>query len=196
MTTDGELARRLMHPSFEIERTYAVRVLGEMTDAIRKRLTTSVDLDDGPAKFVSMKSVDAPDVDEAEEGAANRWFEVSVRQGRNRVVRRLFEAVDMQVSRLIRIAYGPVALGRGIKAGSFREATPEESAALYEAVGMATAKPPRKPRTTNPTAGRSKAGKAQRGKPQRPDKTSPHKPPARGFDSRKGKPPHPSRKGR
>ena len=189
MTTDGELARRLMHPSFEIERTYAVRVLGEMTDAIRKQLTSRVELDDGPAKFVSLKDVEPPDADEGEEGAANRWFEVTVKQGRNRVVRRLFEAVDMQVSRLIRIAYGPVALGRGIKAGSFREATQEESAALYEAVGMATAKPARKPH-----AGKTKAPRG--GKPSRPGKTSPHKPPARGFDTRHGKAPHPARKGR
>lgn len=180
MTTDGELARRLMHPSFEIERTYAVRVLGEMTDEIRKRLTTSVDLDDGPARFVTMKAVDAPDSDEAPDAAAaNRWFEVSVRQGRNRVVRRLFEAVDMQVSRLIRIAYGPVTLGRGIKTGGWREATKEEAAALYEAVGLefASGKPARR---ESPSSQRRAQRNAQASR-------APNKP---------GKAPAPKRKGR
>ncbi len=135
MTTDGELARRLTHPSFEITRTYAVRVLGEMTDEIRKRLLKGVELEDGPAKCESLKSADPPEAEDAE-GAANRWYEITMREGRNRIVRRLFEAVDMQVSRLIRIAYGPVTLGRGIKAGSYREATPEELQALMDAVKL------------------------------------------------------------
>lgn len=137
MTTDGELARRLTHPSFEVTRTYAVRVLGEMTDEIRKRLLKGVELEDGPAKCESLKSADPPDAEEAE-GAANRWYEITMREGRNRIVRRLFEAVDMQVSRLIRIAYGPVQLGRGIKAGSYREATPDEMQALLRAVKLDT----------------------------------------------------------
>ncbi|MGQ0698219.1 MAG: pseudouridine synthase [Panacagrimonas sp.] len=140
MTTDGELARRLTHPSFEITRTYAVRVLGEMTDEIRKRLLTGVTLDDGPAKCESLVSADPPDAEDAE-GAANRWFEITMREGRNRIVRRLFEGVGMQVSRLIRIAYGPVQLGRGIKAGSYREATPEELAALLGAVKLEVPEP-------------------------------------------------------
>lgn len=135
MTTDGELARRLTHPSFEVTRTYAVRVLGEMTDEIRKRLLKGVELEDGPAKCESLKSADPPDAEDAE-GAANRWYEITMREGRNRIVRRLFEAVDMQVSRLIRIAYGPVQLGRGIKAGSYREATPDEMQALLHAVKL------------------------------------------------------------
>ena len=135
MTTDGELARRLTHPSFEITRTYAVRVLGEMTAEIRKRLLTGVTLDDGPAKCETLVSADPPEAEDAE-GAANRWYEVTMREGRNRIVRRIFEGVDMQVSRLIRIAYGPVQLGRGIKAGSYREATEEELHALMQAVKL------------------------------------------------------------
>ncbi|MGQ0501321.1 MAG: pseudouridine synthase [Panacagrimonas sp.] len=135
MTTDGELARRLTHPSFEVTRTYAVRVLGEITSDIRRQLLTGVTLDDGPAKCESLVSADPPEAEDAE-GAANRWYEIVMREGRNRVVRRLFEGVGLQVSRLIRIAYGPVQLGRGIKAGSYREATPEELAALLAAAKM------------------------------------------------------------
>ena len=154
MTTDGELARRLTHPSFEVTRTYAVRVLGELSEDIRKRLLKGVELDDGPAKCESLRSADPPDAEEAE-GAANRWYEVTMREGRNRIVRRLFEAVGLQVSRLIRIAYGPVQLGRGIKAGGYREATAEELQALMQAVQLELPKsalaPPKsetKPRAT------------------------------------------------
>lgn len=135
MTTDGELARRLTHPSFEITRTYAVRVLGEVTDEIAKRLLKGVELDDGPAHCESLVSADPPEAEDVE-GAANRWYQITMREGRNRIVRRLFEGVGLQVSRLIRIAYGPVQLGRGIKAGSYREATAEELQALVEAVKL------------------------------------------------------------
>lgn len=139
LTNDGELARRLMHPSFEMERVYAVRVLGEIVEATMETLRRGVELDDGPAKFDSI----GPGVNEDGEGA-NQWYEVVVRQGRNRVVRRLLESQGLQVSRLIRTGYGPIALGRGIKTGGYREATREELRALLEAVGMDTAagKPP------------------------------------------------------
>lgn len=136
MTNDGELARRLTHPSFEIKRVYAVRVLGELTDDIRRRLLSGVQLDDGPARYEKLVDVDPPDLEVGEPGGANRWYEVTMGEGRNRIVRRLFEAEGLQVSRLIRIAYGPVVLGRGIKAGSYREATAEELNALLQAVRM------------------------------------------------------------
>lgn len=186
MTTDGELARRLTHPSFEITRTYAVRVLGEMTDEIRKRLLKGVELDDGPAKCESLKSADPPEAEDAE-GAANRWYEITMREGRNRIVRRLFEAVGMQVSRLIRIAYGPVTLGRGIKAGSYREATPEELQALMEAVKL----------ELPPAEKVAKAPRSAIAKKFRPD-AGPRKPRKPGGDSsgkpRGDKPRGPSRK--
>lgn len=146
MTTHGELARRLMHPSFEIPRTYAVRVLGELTAEIRERLLKGVELEDGTAKAEALVSADPPEADEdgpALKGA-NRWYEITMREGRNRVVRRLFEAVNLQVSRLIRIAYGPVLLGRGIKSGSYREATDEELQALLQATKLAEAPVARK----------------------------------------------------
>lgn len=177
MTTDGELARRLTHPSFEITRVYAVRVLGELTEELRRKLLSGVELEDGIAKAEAIRSADPPDAEDAE-GAANRWFEVTMREGRNRIVRRLFESQGLQVSRLIRIAYGPVELGRGIKAGGYREATPEELAALMEAVKLelpAADKPKRatKPRslmakTYRPNAGHSRGD--ARGGPRKPRK--------------------------
>lgn len=161
MTTDGELARRLTHPSFEISRVYAVRVLGEVTPEIRKKLLAGVELDDGPAKAEAIRSADPPDAEDAE-GAANRWYEVTMREGRNRIVRRLFESQGLQVSRLIRIAYGPIELGRGIKAGGYREATPEELEALLQAVKLEAREPekkaPRKPRSLMARTYRPNAG--------------------------------------
>lgn len=157
MTTDGELARRLTHPSFEVTRVYAVRVLGEVTAEIRQQLLKGVKLEDGVAKCEALRLAEPPETDDGEV-AANRWYEITMREGRNRVVRRLFEAVNLQVSRLIRIAYGPVQLGRGIKAGSYREATAEELSGLLRAVGMEPAKKSKeaKPKTA---AGRRPGGR-------------------------------------
>lgn len=141
MTNSGELARRLTHPSFEMVREYAVRVLGTVDDELIERLRRGVKLDDGMARFTTIER------GENEDGqGANQWFNVTVMQGRNRVVRRLFESQDLQVSRLIRVAYGPIALGRGIKTGSYREATEEEVDALLDAVGMEQVKAEKKPR--------------------------------------------------
>lgn len=144
MTNSGELARRLTHPSFEMVREYAVRVLGTVDEAVMERLRRGVKLNDGMAKFNTIE----PGENEDGKGA-NQWFKVTVMQGRNRVVRRLFESQDVQVSRLIRVAYGPIQLGRGIKTGGWREATPQEVKALLDAVGMeqeAVVKKARKPR--------------------------------------------------
>ena len=132
-TNDGELARRLMHPSYEIQREYAVRVLGEIDEGTLKRLRQGVELDDGPARFERIVAAQRP-ADEEDEESANRWFQVTVKQGRNRVVRRLWESQNCQVSRLIRIGYGPISLGRGIKSAGYREVTPDELKALRAAV--------------------------------------------------------------
>jgi 23S rRNA pseudouridine2605 synthase len=130
-TNNGELARRLMHPSFQVPRTYAVRVHGNVDDAVLARLRHGVMLDDGPARFEAIVP------GENEDGAAsNQWYHVTLREGRNRLVRRLIESQDLQVSRLIRIAYGPISLGRGIKSATCREATPAELKALLAVVGM------------------------------------------------------------
>ncbi len=139
-TNSGELARRLMHPSFEIEREYAVRVLGEVDDDTLQRLERGVKLDDGPGKFEKVWRSDGPgaadDEDGAAAGAANRWFQVVVKQGRNRLVRRLWESQRCQVSRLIRVRYGPVELGRGIRSSGWRELEAHEVRELQRAVGL------------------------------------------------------------
>src|SRR5690625_5072149 len=101
-TTDGELANRLMHPSFEIEREYAARVLGELTPEMLQRLQSGVELEDGIGRFNSIERTSA-DTGES----ANDWYRVMLREGRRREVRRLFESQGLTVSRLIRIRYGP-----------------------------------------------------------------------------------------
>jgi 23S rRNA pseudouridine2605 synthase len=145
LTTDGELARRLTHPSFEITREYAARVLGEISEETLVRMRTGVKLEDGMARFVTIEPMSAsPEDDGVDErsSSANRWFHVVVREGRNRLVRRVFESQDLQVSRLIRVAYGPIRLGRGIKTGGYRDATAAEMKALLKAVGMGDKPPP------------------------------------------------------
>lgn len=128
-TTDGELANRLMHPAHEIEREYAVRVLGKITDEQLAALTKGVRLEDGTAKFDAVR-------DAGGEGA-NHWYHVTLREGRNREVRRLWEAVGVTVSRLIRIRYGSISLPRNLPRAGCREATQEEVQALLELAGMA-----------------------------------------------------------
>ncbi len=127
-TSDGDLANRLMHPSWEVPRTYAVRVLGEVTEASLARLTTGVRLDDGPARFDTVVAAGGT--------GANTWFHVQLAEGRNREVRRLWEAVGHRVSRLIRIGYGPIALPPGLKQGQHRALEPAEVQALYESVDL------------------------------------------------------------
>jgi 23S rRNA pseudouridine2605 synthase len=112
-TTSGELANKLMHPSSELVREYAVRVLGELTPEAQKQLLEGVELEDGKANFASLE-------DAGGEGA-NRWVRVTLFEGRNREVRRMFEAVGGTVSRLIRVRYGPFVLPPQLKRGRCRE---------------------------------------------------------------------------
>ncbi|MFP5344621.1 MAG: pseudouridine synthase, partial [Gammaproteobacteria bacterium] len=147
-TTDGELANRLMHPSHELEREYAVRVLGAVDKAMLRRLQQGVTLDDGPAHFDSI-------VDAGGEGA-NRWYHVTLREGRKREVRRLWESQGVKVSRLTRVRFGPITLPRGLHRGQHKELDEEQLALLLQSVGLQpepvarrAAKPPalsRKPR--------------------------------------------------
>jgi 23S rRNA pseudouridine2605 synthase len=128
VTNNGELANRLMHPSREIEREYAVRILGEVDDALLERLKTGIELEDGPAHFEDVKFY-------AGEGA-NKWFYVTVKQGRNRLVRRLWESQGVTVSRLIRVRYGCVGLPERVRAHSFYELEPKELAEVMALVDL------------------------------------------------------------
>ena len=127
-TTDGELANRLMHPSYEIERQYSSRILGKVTDEILEKLTTGVILEDGKAKFTRITFAGG-------EGA-NRWYNVALNEGRNREVRRLWESQDLIVSRLRRISYGGIELKRSLKPGNYEDLNVRAMRVLYERVKL------------------------------------------------------------
>lgn len=126
-TTDGELANRLMHPRFEVEREYAVRIIGRLTPEQATLLTSGVELEDGAAKFDYLS-------DEGGEGS-NHWYRVILKEGRNREVRRMFEAVGMTVSRLMRVRFGPINLPPRLKRGKSMELNEAEIGRLLELVG-------------------------------------------------------------
>ncbi len=135
-TTDGELANSLTHPSHEIEREYAVRVLGKVSDEMLARLKKGVMLEDGPAHFVSI--VDAGGA------GANHWYHVVLKEGRNREVRRLWEAVGIKVSRLMRVRFGPISLPPHFHSRRTVELDDEAAAALYGFVGLKFPQPAKK----------------------------------------------------
>lgn len=127
-TTDGELANRLMHPSQEVEREYSVRVFGAVDDAMLQRLRLGVQLEDGPASFKSIKF-------QGGEGI-NQWFNVTLTEGRNREVRRLWESQGVQVSRLIRVRYGDIKLPKLVPRGGWAELELKDVNYLRELVGL------------------------------------------------------------
>jgi 23S rRNA pseudouridine2605 synthase len=126
-TSSGELANQLMHPRFGLEREYAVRVLGALSNEEKQRLLDGVKLDDGMAQFGSIE-------DGGGEGS-NCWYRVTISEGRNREVRRMMEAVGHAVSRLIRIRYGAMVLPRGLKRGAWMELDEQDIRALVQAAG-------------------------------------------------------------
>lgn len=127
-TSDGELANRLMHPSNEVEREYAVRTFGEVNDACIQRLRKGVTLEDGPASFDKVKPAGG-------EGM-NKWWHVSLAEGRNREVRRLWESQEVQVSRLIRIRYGDIELPKSLPRGGWIELPIEQVNYLRQTASM------------------------------------------------------------
>lgn len=127
-TTSGDLANKMMHPRYGAEREYAVRVLGELADDQAKRLTTGIELEDGEAKFGELEFIGG-------EGS-NRWYRVTLHEGRNREVRRMFEAAGVTVSRLIRTRFGEVVLPRNLRRGRWEELNADMVAALMLRVGL------------------------------------------------------------
>lgn len=134
-TTDGEIANKMMHPSSNIDREYAVRVLGDVNDAVLKRLTDGVLLEDGMAKFTDVRFFNG-------EGA-NKWYHCVVMEGRNREVRRLWESQELQVNRLKRVRFGPVFLPSDVKVGTWRELGQKEVDLLADELQLERRKVPR-----------------------------------------------------
>ncbi|BBN81323.1 pseudouridine synthase [Pseudoalteromonas sp. A25] len=127
-TNDGELANRLMHPKYEVEREYSARVFGDVTNETLKNLTKGVELDDGPAKFLKIKPMGGEGI--------NKWFNVTLTEGRNREVRRLWQSQDVEVSRLIRIRYGKLELNKRLPQGGWEELNLEDVNYLRKSVKL------------------------------------------------------------
>lgn len=136
LTNNGELANRMMHPSYEMEREYTVRIFGEVSDEIIKQVTKGVQLEDGTAKFNSVQKMQPMQhLDDGE--SINNWYKVIIKEGRYREVRRIWEAVGVQVSRLHRVRYGLFSLPRGLRRGSTEELTWKQVNQLLKSVGLA-----------------------------------------------------------
>ncbi len=127
-TNNGDLANKLMHPSSQIDREYAVRVLGQVESEDIKQLTTGIELDDGIAKFIRVTVGGG-------EGA-NRWYKVVLKEGRKREVRRLWESLGFKVSRLIRIRYGEIRLPENLRANEYDYLKPGQVRLLLDAVKL------------------------------------------------------------
>jgi 23S rRNA pseudouridine2605 synthase len=128
-TTSGDVANRLMHPRYGWEREYAVRILGRLDDETRDKLLAGVQLEDGPAVFSAIEEVGGD--------GANHWYRVVISEGRNREVRRIFEAVGLTVSRLVRIRFGPIGLPRGLARGRWVELSEGDAQALVSLLRQA-----------------------------------------------------------
>ncbi len=153
ITNDGELANLLMHPSSEIEREYAVRVLGEVTDGDVEQLKIGVQLDDGMASFDKLWYVGGQ--------GANHWYHVVLKEGRNREVRRLWEALGITVSRLSRVRYGDIELPRRQRPGRWEELDEASLKKLYASVDLKLARPQADVRNTA-SHSRDRKGRGQK----------------------------------
>ncbi len=198
-TTSGDLANRLTHPRFEVEREYAVRVTGVLADEQRQRLLDGIELDDGPARFTRLEDAGGQGL--------NHWYRAVIKEGRNREVRRMFDAVGLQVSRLIRIRFGSIQLPRSLARGRFLELTPAWVEAWLHDLGVGAddtrSRPggPRRndgPRRGKPGAGRP-AGPARQPDPMTStvsyiaNGTHPHSPRANPGMQNRFKRPKPTR---
>ncbi len=137
LTNNGELANRLMHPKYQIVREYAARVLGQVSETQISNMLRGVELEDGTARFETIQDAGGK--------GSNHWYHVSLREGRNREVRRIWESQDITVSRLIRIRFGSLQLDRGMKAGEYRQLSFGELNRLLNKTGL----PPIKLRRTD-----------------------------------------------
>jgi len=174
LTTDGELAHKMMHPSSNIDREYACRIHGEVSDEVMQKLRDGVELDDGPARFT--------DIQRAGHSGENFWFHVVVMEGRNREVRRLWASQDLEVSRLKRVRYGPVFLPSKLKRGMFTDITLRDHNLLREEVKI----PARAHSITlKPIGTHSQAAKAKWQK--RPQKKKSSQRPQRRYVSRRSR---------
>ncbi|WP_130537377.1 23S rRNA pseudouridine(2605) synthase RluB [Thiomicrorhabdus indica] len=172
LTNNGDLANRMMHPSYEMEREYTVRVFGEVTDEMLQAMKKGVQLEDGPAKF--NRIIPLP----TEDGVMNRWFKVIIKEGRKREVRRIWESQGVQVSRLHRIRYGELSMPRNLRTGKTEELTWKQVNQLLRSVDLPEeSQPDKRPTKRFDKTGLSKrnasksdrtlAGKFGRNKPQR-----------------------------
>ncbi len=148
-TNDGELANRLMHPSFEDEREYAVRVHGAVSNEMLQRLRDGIDLEDGRARFEEI-------LDSGGSGS-NHWYHVVLKEGRNREVRRLWEAVGVEVSRLVRVRYDRFQLPKWLKPGKYRFVDEDVVRRLYQRLGLAAKQDVAKPPSSRPKRSRRRA---------------------------------------
>ena len=128
LTTDGELANALMHPSAEVEREYVCRIHGDVDALVLEKLLAGVELDDGPARFDAIEPIGGTD--------SHQWFRVVLKEGRNREVRRMWDAVGLMVSRLKRIRYGSIELPRALRRGQSEELPPQRVEQLRKEVGL------------------------------------------------------------
>ena len=133
-TNFGELANRLMHPSYEVKREYLARVHGEVDEPMLRNLTEGVQLDDGLAKFHTVKAQHQRSAEER--GSSNQWFRVVLAEGRTREVRRLWESQGVEVNRLKRISYGPIELPSFVRRSEFIELDPKQVISLFNAVNL------------------------------------------------------------
>jgi 23S rRNA pseudouridine2605 synthase len=153
LTTDGELAHAMMHPSSQVDREYVCRIRGMVSDEQVEQLRAGVQLDDGPARF--------SDIQRMPGATGNQWFQVTLLEGRNREVRRLWESVGCMVSRLKRVRYGAARLPKGLKVGSWAELTPRDHRILRDDVKLTAAAAQIK---LEPAGGKSRSG-SQHGAP-------------------------------